>query len=101
MSELAEMQQFILCCSYDKIETRSWLLVEEKILRWICGSSREPSDFDGRSGRDSCVSYSERRAWAGSRRVARHAGRMQAPAAVRARTMTTVVKTLQSNGLMP
>jgi hypothetical protein len=45
--------------------------------------------------------YSARRACAGSRRVARQAGRAQAEAAAIARTSTTSVKTLQSKGLMP
>ncbi len=45
--------------------------------------------------------YSVRRACAGSSCVARQAGMAQATAAVRARTTTTVEKTLQSKGLMP
>lgn len=45
--------------------------------------------------------YSVRRACAGSRRLARQAGKIQAHAAAVARTRTTVEKTLQSKGLMP
>jgi hypothetical protein len=48
-----------------------------------------------------CHLYSVRRACAGSSWLARHAGMMQAHAAVMARTRTTALKTLQSKGLMP